>query len=696
MHRSSKSPGMFGACLRAGLCSLLLASLLAGCPEPDRTLREQRELNAAIDLERHTERQLAFTAPLTLNEVVTFAVEHNLEAALQERRNEIERERRTQAWLKLLPQMKADFDYSHRSNLPASTSRNVDTDRTADEYTYSTPRHNMTYGGELLWNLLDFGVSYNLARQATSRAEIAQQELRRTRQNLALNVERQYWRAVVAGHAARMAQPLVDDIDARRRRLQERLDDNTIPQREGLQTKKEILNVLTRLRAFAREEEAAKAELAQLMGLGPNATFELATVPFRRIRDFDRFDVPTLEEEALKSRPELYREDLEESISVDAVHIAALSMLPSPAGFLRHDWDDNPHLKHRHWRTVGMQTSWDLLNIPEQIVGMRIEKMRRELIKQRRTAQAIAILTQVRLAIIEYHRAAESCLESSQVIAVQDELSDVTERLVRQGKANESELLNTRLDELFTRVRYAQAYADLQLGQAQIRNAVGRDPKPVAGPLPILAQDDLDEGQPIDELVRELKQIATGEEEDAEDAEAAIEDGMPKRAVPPQVATLGPEAADRLRQAAERLESMDYVQALEAKHMLIAGGEAGAALALEKLNSYEQRARILAILVVRDAGSARMVASLIPALEDSDPRIRYQAIMALREVFQQNFGYIYDGRDETRTAAIRRWKEFLFGEEEAPVVAPAPTAETGAESPSAEARSEVLQAAKAD
>ena len=54
-----------------------------------------------------------------------------------------------------------------------------------------------TYGGvNLLWNVLDFGVSYYRVRQQNKRTIHALHEIRRIRQKLAYDITQAYWRCV--------------------------------------------------------------------------------------------------------------------------------------------------------------------------------------------------------------------------------------------------------------------------------------------------------------------------------------------------------------------------------------------------------------------------------------------------------------------------------------------------------------------
>jgi len=174
-------------------------------------------------------------------------------------------------------------------------------------------------------------------------------------------------------------------------------------------------------------------------------------------------------------------------------------------------------------------------------------------------------------------------------------------------------MILARVDRFFTQVKYLNAYSRVRTLEAMLRNAVGRDPEN-ADPLPLV--------EPADGGELSLAAIA------------------------------------------RRLEHSNYMEARKARQKLIAAGTDGAAAALAVLNSMNEQARVMATIVVREAGSSRMVASLLAALSDDNADVRYHASFALREAFRRDFGYYYRDDAESRARAEERWKEYLFDRKE--------------------------------
>jgi outer membrane protein, multidrug efflux system len=467
-------------------CSLLLlaAFCLPGCTKAPPTPEEFRKQNVEKDMKRHPACNVVFTGPLTLPAALAFAQRFNLQTTILERQEAIQRELATQSWFKMLPSLSAGYDFSSRSQYPASRSVNLETGKEALDYSYSQEKEKTTRNISVVWNVLDMGISCFMARQAEMEAQIARFELLRTRQKLALDVTNAYWDCAVATAAAEEAKGLIRDLEKRHEKLQKNIEDRTIPRSDGLSSRKEILLTLEKLRAFSRNAEKARAELKRLMGLSPDTKIEIARVDFPRVRAFEKFDVKELGMEALRNRPELFQEDLRERISVESVRIALARMLPSPSLSFRHDWDNTPHLHANYWQTAGVKASWSLLEIPRRLSEMTSAKMQAELVRERRMALAVGVLTQVHLGVIQYHDAAERCLTSSKIASVQGELKDVSERMAAQGATNEAKLISSQANELFARVRYMRDYADLKKTEAVIENSVGQMPRMATGGLP--------------------------------------------------------------------------------------------------------------------------------------------------------------------------------------------------------------------
>lgn len=648
---------------RSVLGLVLCLAVLSGCgPEPDPY--ERRQTNAALDRGRHIASKLTFTGPLTVDDVVSFALTHNLDMALQERERQIQRELNTRSWFKLLPNLNGTHDYNFRNEYAASRSVNLKTGEESLTTSYSGDKESKRASVSLVWNLLDFGMSYYMARQEGQRLFQTDQQIRRTRQNLALNTTRAYWTCAVLKKATDQAAELITRLEERQEKLEARLEDKTLPQREGLQARKEMMLILKRLHSYEREYQNARLGLVNLMGLPADMQFEIADVDFPLFEEYDKYSAKALVEEAVLSRPELYREDAEERISQHELRLSLMRMLPSPSLLLGSYWDDNPFIYASSWQQVGVSTAWNLFSIPEHLQTRKAAKLNHELVQQRRMALAVGVVSQVYLSLVDYHQAAEGSIASGEIMLVHDDLVGVTESLLREGKANEADLLTAEIERFFATVQHMQSFADFQASTAKLKNTVGRDPELASHELPVQLMADVETGEAAQALWKRDELAADLPEDDKR-----FGVGSPNYKAMPAVSARRAEAeeaalGEELRDTARALENRSYTVASEAKETLVKAGLDGAAAALEILNSTNRRARILAILVIREAGDEKMVASLLPALSDPDPQIRYHAGLALKEAFNQDFGYYHNGSEESRTDAVKQWKDFLFQKEQ--------------------------------
>ena len=94
---------------------------------------------------------------------------------------------------------------------------------------------------------------------------------------------------------------------------------------------------------------------------------------------------------------------------------------------------------------------------------------------KRRLQLTLAILTQLRLALLEYKDAGEKLPLAQDVALERGELMVLVENMVRDGKLQESLLLEESNRFLTARQRYLQFFMDMIVAQARIKNSIGLD-----------------------------------------------------------------------------------------------------------------------------------------------------------------------------------------------------------------------------
>lgn len=495
-----------------GRSALVWIGLLAvGCALPPgrQALRDQAALT---DLAAYRTRAPEVPSPVTLADALRIADTWNIEVWIAAQERQVQEELRTQSLLKLLPSLVAGVESRHRSELDAASSVSLDRGEQSLEPSYSSDKTSRMWDISTTWNLLDFGLSMCRARQQSNRVAIAVERERRIRQNLAFEVTRSYWQAVVSAVVATEAERVSHEVDAALARLAEEVRDRTIAPADGLKRETMLLEHLEDLQRYRRLHLQAKTELATLMGLPPGTPLELDTPDLdadppllslsgrgwgwvtpsagpehdvESSADGPESEIAAMEAEALRQRPELFEKDREEWISRDEAYIALAQMFPSFAVFWRYDWDRNRYLAFNEWSTVGLRASWDLLSIPALLAQHGAARLHTELVQRQRTATAVAILTQVRLAWLDAQEAGEQMRLTRAIADRHRQLRDVVQGTAEQGKSHAGEALEQELKYLKALARHLTARANWMTARARLENAVGRDAVAVAaGPSP--------------------------------------------------------------------------------------------------------------------------------------------------------------------------------------------------------------------
>jgi outer membrane protein TolC len=472
---------------------LILAFLLAGSLVSggcfrgvDRqSLHAMRKANAQIDLQRYQAAVVHVHQPVTLQRALELAMAHNLEIWIAEQEHAFQIELASGARLKMLPSLQLKHEESERSELIATSSASITTGQQTLESSYSSEKHTRRFEASVVWDLLDFGVSYLRSRQAGDRSLIAAQRLERVRQRLAMEVTQAWWHAAAATQVADLAEQLLADLDRAAQSIERQIENKTLAQVDGLTQLAPLLEQQATLRRHLRTAQKARADLARLMGVAVDADLPVAPVDFNQPIDPVQLDVPALETEALHQRPELCEQDLEQRISRDDARIALVQMFPSPALFWSYENDRNKFLFHNDWHTVGLKATWDLLSIPRRLSEHQAAEMHAELVARRRLAQAVGILTQLHLSIIDHQQAMEQWQIARRIADKRLELVDAIASSAEQGQAPQAQTLIHRLRYLGAVQRHLGAYADVMAARARILSTIGRDPQATDDPAPI-------------------------------------------------------------------------------------------------------------------------------------------------------------------------------------------------------------------
>ncbi len=462
----------------------LAAVLLAGCavePEP-LTL-------AAIETQRDQDRALLFAdqepvgGPISLHEAMARAIRYNLDHRLRLMDQALALRQLDVANYAMLPRLTAAAGYEGRSNQSGSSSRSLLTGDQSLEVSTSQDRNRFVSDITLTWNVLDFGLSYVRARQQADRSLIAGERRRKAIHIIIQEVRSAYWRAVAAERLLGRIDPLIARVDRA-------LDDARQIERrqlrapiEALTYQRTLLESLSQLQLLRRQLILARTQLAALMNLPPGQGYTLAEQSAADYR-LPEITLPIAELEALAlvHRPELREEAYQARIGAHEADAALLQLLPGINLNVGYNYDSNSFLFNQDWASYGTRIVGNLISVVTGPTALRAAEAQQEVDRARRLALSMAVITQVRLAMLELQQA-------RQEFAVADELNAVDERILGQLSAaaqtqrtGDLDLILGELNAVYASLRRDFAYAEVQNAAGRLFTSVAADPLPAALP----------------------------------------------------------------------------------------------------------------------------------------------------------------------------------------------------------------------
>ncbi|TWC13162.1 MULTISPECIES: TolC family protein [unclassified Pseudomonas] len=467
MNRSQKLFGMS-----------LLAVVVSGCAvtsEPiDRSVSEQR---AQTDLQNMYKGQEPLSGPLTLHQAMARAVKYNLEGRLKIMEEALAKRQLDLASFDMLPRMALDAGYVGRNNVNASSSQSVETGTQSLEPSTSQDRDREVADLTMVWNVLDFGVSYISAKQAGDQRLIVQERRRKVINTIVQDVRSAYWRAMAAERLLKQIDSLMARVEAARNNSQSMSEQRIGDPVQALGYQRSLIQATRQLEEQRRALSLAKTELATLINLPLGTELTLATPDEYEIPEL-KVDMARLEHEALASRPELREQDYQTRITAAETRKAMLRLLPGLEFSAGGHYDSNSFLVEQGWADYGVKVTWNLFNVISAPAAIDVAKAGEEVAAARRQAMSIAVLAQLYVANANYRDAVRQFKTNQQ-------LSDIDGQIVGQLRSRhqaagigELDLIQGELNTLQADLRRDLSYADLRNAYGQVFASAGLDPMP--------------------------------------------------------------------------------------------------------------------------------------------------------------------------------------------------------------------------
>ncbi|MBP2230999.1 outer membrane protein TolC [Azospirillum agricola] len=472
------------------LVALSASLLAAGCavsPEPltteDNLARVRKDLSVVFAP------QEPVTRAISMHEAMARAIKYNLDERVKIMETAVASQQLDLSHYDMLPRVVASAGYVGRNNDSGSESLNLATGRRTGESTTAVDKHRRVGDLGFTWNVLDFGVSYLRARQNANLVLIADERRRRVVQGILQDVRTAYWRAVAAERMLERIAPLEARIEGARRDARTLEALRVQAPLQALGYTRSLVETLRQLQSLRRELVAAKSQLGALMGLPPGEPFEVELPAKDGTKAPPRLEIPVeaLETYALLHRPELLEESYNQRISADETWRSMLKLLPGVELNAALRYDSNSFLLNQRWADYGARVSWNLINLVSAPGTLSYANAQEELVTFRRQALSMAVLSQVRVAMLQFR-------ELNQEFGLTAEQADLDTRIRTQyanvgtaGQIGELGVIQAEVTALLSDLRRDLVYADLHNAYARVMVSAGVDPLPETVPSADLA-----------------------------------------------------------------------------------------------------------------------------------------------------------------------------------------------------------------
>ncbi len=459
--------------------------LFAGCAVVPKPFTSQEvDERADEDIREMFKNQEPIDKPVTLYEAMARAIKYNLDHRLKLMEEALATNQLDVSKFDLLPRLSGKAGYSKRNNEQGSSSIALTGPNAGTEslvMSTSRERRSRSASIDVVWNVLDFGVSYIRAKQQADQILIIEERRRKVIQNILQEVRYAYWRAASAEY-------LIDDMLKLLNRSREALERSRQIEGQRLKTprgaleyQKALLENIRLLWSLIQKLKPAKSELASLININPGTSFKIAQPEWGNGNDLPMFNIPVeeLERIAMVNRPEILENDYKHRISTLEIKKSFLNMLPGLELEAGYSHDSNKYLYNNDWLEAGTNVAWNIFDgLLTGPANIKAAKSKVEVDVMGRRALSMAILAQVHLAYQRYHLIKEEYSVSKQLNEINEQLQSHSSREKEAGSVHEMTLIHDATNALLARMRDHMGYADLQNAAGKIYTTLGVDIMP--------------------------------------------------------------------------------------------------------------------------------------------------------------------------------------------------------------------------
>lgn len=415
---------------------------------------------------------------LTLEDAIDRALEYNLDARIADKDYEVAISDADLQKLSALPSLTAKADFLTRNNEGASSSQSTITGTQSLEPSISTEPTRITSLLEMNWNVLDSALNIYRSKSAVDRAIIAQERVRKVRQNIIMDVYSAYWRTAVGSELGENIDVLMADVDRQLESLEAAREAGDLDQSRIYASEIQLMEKRANLLAVYEQFSLAEIELKSLISYPLNEPLSL--VYEDNIFSFDNFmNIKGSAEEfvglALKKRPEVAEELLNKKIAERDIKLQIYETIPGLNFLVTANYDENKFLVDNRWLSLTASLTQNINNILTFSTRYERAKQQAELADARRRALIAAVAAQVYIAKTLHDNANR---RHEMFNGLSKKYMAEAKRLEKRrdvGLIGGLEYLSVSMDALIAEMEQLNSAAQVHTTFARFANAVGFD-----------------------------------------------------------------------------------------------------------------------------------------------------------------------------------------------------------------------------
>ena len=464
------------------IIGLLLLGFLVACTRSPKAVSlleaEERAKADILKIEKIKKDNQSWEENLEIDlyTAIALAIKNNKELKIKLLESALANRQLEKIKFEMLPSIATNAGYSASENYTATSSATVTGDVAGSMGTsYSTSRQRDVNTQDIgfTWNALDFGLSYIRAGQNSNRYLIAEEMERKAEHNIVREVVKSYWNTLSADKLIRKYDPLLIEVDKALNDSQKIEELLLTKPMDALLYQKELLDIQRALQSQKQIFIDSRIQLGVLMGLLPNQKYKV--VPTNDPLTVLDMNLKGMEEYALVHRPELIESHYEEIISVQETKASMASLMPGLNFNAAWTHSSNDYLMNKTNFEYGSTMGANLLNIYLYPKIKKFNETNTEVIKEKRLALSMAVLSQVHLANIDYAMALEEYDTAERYYQVSRKITQQIKNAQKIARFGNLELIREQASLLVAELRYDIAYSKLQHAIGKIYASVGLD-----------------------------------------------------------------------------------------------------------------------------------------------------------------------------------------------------------------------------